>query len=212
MQFNSKSALQPLLENVDGLVRFKGCYLLKSVEERVLIGSFTTRVAVLSDVENVGELEVRLLGDNFGTLVGLQNEYLQVEVAFKRVKTNSFFYLAWYETLGSTTVEGVGQRIKQLSEKSVLEDTVLLDQRISAMRSPYLRDYCVNLSNVLSDKMSSIAWNSLISNLEHQPEETVCIQLTMLMCKGDVFRCGYFLNLLPDKRPYRAWELSLLGD
>ena len=211
MQFNSKSAQQPLLEDVDGLVRFKGCYLLKSVKTCVSALDFRVRIAIFSDVENSGEISVRLLGDNYFELEALQNEYLQIEVAFKKVSRSSFYYLAWYETMSQGIISNIGKELQNLPIESIREDKELVERRLYQIKSHYLRDYCLDLYRVLFKEVSSLTWANVIKSLDQQSDVEVCIQLTMLMCKADIFKCGYFLHLLQDKNPYDAWEVRLLG-
>jgi hypothetical protein len=54
-----RSATQPDLDDVSNLVRFKGCYLLNDIKLVKTSHKHAHTIAIISDVEGTGELELR---------------------------------------------------------------------------------------------------------------------------------------------------------
>lgn len=211
MRFNSKSSIQPSLHDVNGLVRFKGCYLLKAVGSRAIGNNIKVRVAIFADIENTGTIEVRLLGGNFGELVRFENEYLQIEVAFKKLKFGHFFYLAWYEEKGALVDNFVSDHLANVITNDVANLKSAVAEIVCTLPTACMRDYCANILDQLPESLSSFAWEKLSKSLVGKKEEEVCIFLTEFMCRDDVLLCGYFLDLMHEKKPYQIWEKKLLG-
>ena len=210
MPNNSKSAIQPLLADAKELVRFKGCYLLESVKTKSLTNGHKIKVATFSDVENTGTLEVRLLGDSFQHIEQFTLEYLQIEIAFKRLKKVQFYYLAWFESIERTKTF-INCEVRHSVQKQLFK--VDLIRRANNIVSISTRKLCKELIQEIIQTKSTVVLHHLVKTQHQLSDAELCLKLTqMALGKAEnIWDIGFFLSMSSDQGPYELWENQLLG-
>ncbi|MGO2513600.1 hypothetical protein [Marinomonas polaris] len=209
----TRSATQPDLDDVSNLVRFKGCYLLNDIKLVKASHKHTYTVAIISDVEGTGELELRLLGEHFTDLHENIGEYLSLEAAVKHYNHGYFFYLAWYETIQYSTTNPVLEKLQQSVRKndsdSQLEE---MHNRVMRISDELIKSLCVSL---LLDPTITLPYNrarKLIWKSNNIGDCEFCVQLLSLASHDkDIWFVGEKLSTIINPTPLKLWEIQQLG-
>ncbi|MBR7890122.1 hypothetical protein J9B83_14505 [Marinomonas sp. A79] len=212
--FQARSATQPDLDDVGNLVRFKGCYLLNSIQQHQTSQNYTQKVAIVSDVEGTGELELRLLGDHFTDLEKYIGEYISLEAAIKHHNRGYFFYLAWYDLIAGDAAK---QAIDQLQHTIEKEEQHAL-QRVLLKRTTEIKDNSIKslCLSLLEDACMSLTYRkakeALLSDVTTNDNQ-FCVELvSMVSRRKEISFVGELLNSIESKAPIKLWEQTLLGD
>lgn len=207
---------QPNLSEALQCKRFKGCYLLESVKIKISKTGWPVRIATIRDLQSWDYLELRLLGNNFLAINHFVGDYVQLEAAIKRYKSDLFYYLAWYEPVTGFLMESSIKTqsrnvIKQVSRDACLQS---LRNRILLFLNTSEQSFCFDILKNFSDGFSTYAIKNLCEKLPSLSNNQLIVELACLMEKygSDISSIGHLLNQLENKRPYREWEQKLLGE
>lgn len=208
--------VQPNLEEARNLKRFKGCYLLESVEEKISSTGWPIHVATIRDVEGHDLIELRLLGNNFKSLNQFLGDYVQLEAAIKRYRNGYFYYLAWYEPVtGLLMLSGTKTKnrtvVSQINRDSYLQT---LKNRILNLPSNSEQSLCLGILNKLSNALSTYSIQALWQKLPSLNDNQLIIELVNLaeIHSHDISSIGILLSQLHNTKLYQIWEQQLLGE
>ncbi|AWY01107.1 hypothetical protein A8139_14820 [Marinomonas primoryensis] len=207
--------VQPNLEDAKSLKRFKGCYLLESVNEKISSSGWPVHVAIIRDVERNDSIELRLLGNNFKSLNQFLGDYIQLEAAIKRYRNGYFYYLAWYESVTDLLMVSGTKTKKQTVFSQINRDSYLrtLRNRILNLPSNSEQSLCLGILNKLSNALSTYSIQALWQKLPSLNDNQLIIELVNLaeIHSHDISAIGTLLSQLHNKQPYEIWEQQLLG-
>lgn len=208
----ARSAVQPSLDKVSSLVRFKGCYLLQAVKSKKSSEGWPIRIAIISEIENPASIEVRLLGDCFYSLDLAIGDYIYLEVAFTYHHKGNYFYLVWYELVTNKQklvwLEGF-----QVDSLPISKDYAIsqIQEQCEAMADEELKTFSLNVLKLLPPQTSLQSLNRIATS--HFRFDQLCVELTMLAYQYDeqIEDVGMLLSHLSNPSPYQLWEKRLLG-
>ncbi len=201
---------QPNLSEAMTHQRFKGCYLLASVQMKITASGWPVRIATIKDVQDHNTLELRLLGNHFLAINHFIGDYVQLEAAIKRFRNGHFYYLAWYEPV--TTPKALGQATA--NSKTDRERCLqAIRQRIQFLPSQSEQSFCFNVLSNLSHETSTDVMKCLSEQLHTLDDDTFILELAYHVNKqnDDVGAIGELLSQLINMRPYEIWEHRVLG-
>ncbi|GAA0834152.1 hypothetical protein GCM10009112_23820 [Marinomonas arenicola] len=210
----ARSATQPDLDDISNLVRFKGCYFLKKLNVIHNESNYPQRVAIITDIEGTGELELRLLGDNFQRLEKKVNDYIMLEAAVKNYKHGYFFYLAWYESVTNNTLNS---EITFLNKSQTVKPNnkiyLSLFERINAITDIQIKEHCLKLVQHFNKKTNYYSSLELYQQHSNTNDYEFCVDLTAKVYKNlNIEIVGKELIQLKNQTPFKIWEKRLIGD
>lgn len=205
---------QPNLSEAMIHQRFKGCYLLESVQMKITASGWPVRIATIKDVQGHNTLEIRLLGNHFLAINHFIGDYVQLEAAIKRFRNGYFYYLAWYEPVIEPlmTPKALGKAVT--NSKTDRERCLqAIRQRIQFLPSQSEQSFCFNVLSNLSHETSTDVMKCLSEQLQALDDDKFILELTYQTNKQneDVGATGELLSQLINKRPYQIWEHRVLG-
>lgn len=210
--FRARSATQPLISQIDSLVRFKGSYLLKDIRK-----VDSRHIATIEDIETTGVLEIRLLGDQWHEIEAFIGRYLYFEIALKRYKRGYFYYVAWFELLTNHMSCQVTDAILQnrlQNERIKLREYLIA--RITRIKNKKIRILCFKTLKTFITDYTLSGTKHLMTSLQDLSDTDLCFALIELEYRknpnieaiGLLFlSCRY-----SDTNLYHKWEHRLLGN
>ncbi|TPE46597.1 hypothetical protein FJM67_15875 [Maribrevibacterium harenarium] len=214
--FEARSAQQPDLDDVSNLVRFKGCYYLKAVHEETNANGWPIRIAIIGDVENTGELELRLLGDNFRELAKWSGDYVNLEAAVKRYNGGYFFYLAWAEVVTDLTSNVTTNFFDQAKENEHQELEFGLRMRCETIVDQSVRQLCHDILTLFGPDFNSDTLRRLLKVATTRHADELCVEMALAVSEiekiDDLGFVGSILSNLRNQHPFEIWSSRLLGD
>lgn len=211
---HSRSATQPDLDDIGNLVRFKGCYFLKELKVIHTEKNYPLRVAIITDIEGTGELELRLLGDNFQRLEEKVNDYIMLEAAVKNYKHGYFFYLAWYESVTNNTLNSEMTFLnKSQTTKPNNKIYLSLFERINAITDIPIKEHCLQSVQHFNKKANPPSNLDFYQQNSNTNDYEFCVDLTAKAYKNlSIETVGKELSQLKNQIPFKIWEKRILGD
>jgi hypothetical protein len=210
----ARSATQPYLDDVGNLVRFKGCYLLNDIKLVRASHKHTYTIAIVSDVEGTGELELRLLGDHFTDLHDHIGEYISLEAAVKHYNRGYFFYLAWYETIQYSATSPVLERLQQNNKKNDSDSQLeVMHSRVMSINDESIQLLCLYLLLDPTITLPNNRARKLLLNSNKMGDCEFCVQLLSLASHDkDIWFVGEKLSTIINPIPLKLWETQQLGN
>jgi hypothetical protein len=209
-----RSATQPDLDDVSNLVRFKGCYLLNDIKLVKTSHKHAHTIAIISDVEGTGELELRLLGEHFTDLHENIGEYISLEAAVKHYSRGYFFYLAWYDTIQYSATNPVLKKLQKSVRKNDRDSQFeAIHNRVMRINDELIKSLCLSL---LLDPTITLPYNrarKLLLNSNKMGDCEFCVQLLSLASHDkDIWFVGEKLSTIINPIPLKLWETQQLGN
>lgn len=209
----ARSATQPNLDDIGNLVRFKGCYLLNDIKlVKTLKRTYT--IAIISDVEGTGELELRLLGEHFTDLHESIGEYISLEAAVKHYNRGYFFYLAWYDTIQYSATNPVLEKLKQSVRQNDSDSQLeAMHNRVMRVSDEIIKSLCLSLLLDPTITLPNNRAKKLILKGNKIGDCEFCVQLLSLASHDkDIWFVGEKLSTIINPIPLKLWEIQQLGN